>query len=33
VTVESLTPAGTADIHDGEIALTLAAGQTVVITP
>ena len=33
VTVESLTPAGMAEIRDGEISLALAAGQAVMIAP
>jgi len=33
VTVESLTPAGTAEVKDGELALALAPGQAEVITP
>lgn len=33
VTVESVTPAGTAEVKDGVLALALPAGQAVVITP
>ncbi|HWX18470.1 MAG TPA: hypothetical protein VN578_01065 [Candidatus Binatia bacterium] len=33
VAVESVTPAGTAEIKEGVLALALAAGQAVVITP
>lgn len=33
VTVESITPAGTAEVKDGEVVLALAAGQAEVITP
>jgi hypothetical protein len=33
VTVESVTPAGTAEVKDGALTLTLAAGQAVVTTP
>jgi len=32
VTVENVTPAGTADVEDGKVALSLAAGQAVLIT-
>ena len=31
VTVDSLTPAGTAEIKDGQVALTLAPGQAVMV--
>lgn len=33
VTVERLTPAGTLEIQDGALTLTLAAGQAVMLTP
>ena len=33
VTVDSLTAVGAAEVKDGEVALALAAGQAVVITP
>jgi len=33
VTVYRLTPVGTAEIKDGEVALTLAPRQAVVISP
>jgi hypothetical protein len=33
VAVEGVTPAGTAEVKDGALTLTLAAGQAVVITP
>jgi hypothetical protein len=32
VTVDSLTPAGTAEVKQGEITLALAPGQAVMIT-
>jgi hypothetical protein len=32
VTVDSLTPAGTAEVRDGEVTLALAPGQAVIIT-
>ena len=32
VTVEAITPVGTAEVRDGELALTLAPGQAMVIT-
>jgi hypothetical protein len=33
VTVDALTPAGSAEVKDGEITLALAPGQALVITP
>jgi hypothetical protein len=33
ITVDSLAPSGTVEIKEGELALTLTAGQTVKITP
>jgi hypothetical protein len=33
ITVDRVTPAGTAQVNDGEPALTLTAGQAVMITP
>jgi hypothetical protein len=33
ITVDGLTPAGTVEIKEGELALTLTAGQAVKITP
>ena len=33
VTVDSVTSVGAAEVKDGEVALTLAPAQAVVITP
>jgi hypothetical protein len=33
VTVDSIAPAGTAEVQEGELALTLGAGQAAMITP
>ena len=33
VTVDSVTPFGAAEVKDGEVMLTLAPGQAVLLTP